>query len=392
MERDVPARVRLVVRRAQRHRAPSRSWRRARRSPSFRDRRRRVDLYEPLVANALTFYLGQRDGADVDPSVLDRKPSHLHDRNAKVVRGARLPGERLQRDLTQVGGPVDVEGGWFDAGDYVKFTGTTSFAVTLMLVGGARPPVAVRRRRWPDFEAEAERGVRWLLKMVDAPRRSSTTRWGSAAAGAGILADHDVWRLPAEGRRLDPTRPSLPRASPRPAGRRLPARRCRRRSPAGWPSVFGLCAQLWAGTPLATRCLHEGQVVFSMAKTNDVGTQITSSPIGLLPGGRMARRPGDGRHPAVPGAVATRGTGPEPPVSTPRYYLKRAASLGRRRTGIRRSTAVTRSTCTTSPGSPIAELHRAIEADGGAGLKVTPADLLADLRDQLDPRSKKAGR
>ena len=102
------------------------------RSPSFR-----IDdaasLYGPLVANALTFYLGQRDGADVDPSVLDRKPSHLHDRRAMTYAIPDYRGERLQHDLRRVGGPIDVEGGWFDAGDYVKFTGTTSFAVTLML-------------------------------------------------------------------------------------------------------------------------------------------------------------------------------------------------------------------------------------------------------------------
>ena len=102
------------------------------RSPSFR-----IDdaasLYGPLVANALTFYLGQRDGADVDPSVLDRKPSHLHDRRAMTYAIPDYRGERLQQDLRRVGGPIDVEGGWFDAGDYVKFTGTTSFAVTLML-------------------------------------------------------------------------------------------------------------------------------------------------------------------------------------------------------------------------------------------------------------------
>ena len=247
-------------------------------SPAFRVAEP-ADLYEPLVANALTFYLGQRDGADVDPSVLDRKPSHLHDRNAKVYAVPNYKGERLQGDLKHVGGPVDVEGGWFDAGDYVKFTGTTSFAVTLMLVAVRDHPSLFAGGGGPDFESEAERGVRWLLKMVDVPRRSLYYQVGIGSGGAGILADHDVWRLPEKddgwtqhARRYLAHRPVLRVA---PAGAKVPPSLAGRLA-----SVFGLCAQLWPGTPLATKCLHEGQVVFSMAKTKDVEKQITSSPIG----------------------------------------------------------------------------------------------------------------
>ncbi len=41
-------------------------------------------LYEPLLANAAFFYRAQRDGNDVDASVLERKPSHLTDKTASV--------------------------------------------------------------------------------------------------------------------------------------------------------------------------------------------------------------------------------------------------------------------------------------------------------------------
>ena len=226
------------------------------------------DLYEPLVANALTFYLGQRDGADVDPSVLDRKPSHLHDRNAKVYAVPDYKGERLQRDLRQVGGPVDVEGGWFDAGDYVKFTGTTSFAVTLMLVAVRDHPSLFAAGGGPDFESRAERGVR----CAEDGRRASAVGLlpGGSAAGAPASSPIMTSGASREGRwvtqharRYLAHRPVLRVA---PAGAKVPPSLAGRLA-----SVFGLCAQPWAGTPLATKCLHEGQVVFSMAKTKDVG-------------------------------------------------------------------------------------------------------------------------
>ena len=34
--------------------------------------------------------------------------------------------------LTRIDGTVDLEGGWFDAGDFIKFTHTTAYAVGLM--------------------------------------------------------------------------------------------------------------------------------------------------------------------------------------------------------------------------------------------------------------------
>ena len=96
-------------------------------------------------------------------------------------------GERLQQDLRRVGGPIDVEGGWFDAGDYVKFTGTTSFAVTLMLAA-VRDHPALFGGGGPDFEAEAERGVRWLLKMVlNTRRRYPLLPGGNRQRGVGYL-------------------------------------------------------------------------------------------------------------------------------------------------------------------------------------------------------------
>jgi hypothetical protein len=350
------------------------------RSPSFR-----IDdaasLYGPLVANALTFYLGQRDGADVDPGVLDRKPSHLHDRRAMTYAIPDYRGERLQRDLRRVGGPIDVEGGWFDAGDYVKFTGTTSFAVTLMLAA-VRDHPALFGGGGPDFEAEAERGVRWLLKMVDTRRRILYYQVGIGSGGSDILADHDVWRLPEKddgfaqpARRYLAHRPVLRIGPP---NTKVPPSLAGRLA-----SVFGLCAQVWNGTPLAQRCLDEGQVVFSMADTTNITKQITSSPTGYY-------REDEWRDDLELGATQlylalTQPGTPRPRGIAPRSYLRRAASWAR---AYRHSPFHDGDTFNLYDVSAIAhvDLARAIEADGGSDLDVSVANLRADLRSQLDPR------
>ncbi len=83
--------------------------------------------------------------------------------------------------------PVDVEGGWHDAGDYIKFTGTTAYvlAVELMALrdhGRALGPAG------DALAAELKWGLDWLLKMVTGPELYHQV---------GGEGDHDPgWRLP----------------------------------------------------------------------------------------------------------------------------------------------------------------------------------------------------
>src|SRR5262249_55980282 len=93
-------------------------------------------------------------------------------------------------DKGYASGPlVDAQGGWHDAGDYLKFVGTTAYVLAVELL-------ALRDHRaalGPDADvlaAELRWGLDWLLKMV---------------AGAepyyqvGGEGDHEVgWRLPED--------------------------------------------------------------------------------------------------------------------------------------------------------------------------------------------------
>jgi endoglucanase len=85
-----------------------------------------ADLYSRLLPNALFFYQAQHDGPNVNPNVMNRQPSHLTDEQASIYDTPVYKNDVLQADLKKIGGPIDVSGGWFDAGDYIKLVQTAS--------------------------------------------------------------------------------------------------------------------------------------------------------------------------------------------------------------------------------------------------------------------------
>jgi endoglucanase len=173
-------------------------------SPAFRVQSA-ADLYGTIVRDGVTFYQTQRDGHDVIPGELRRRPAHLNDRAARVYRTPTFVVDDViaDADLTRIGGPVDVEGGWYDAGDYLKFSHTTAYgAITLLAASralGHRAPSTV--------DAEARHGIDWLDKMWDQRTRTLYLQVGVGSGNeAGTFAgDHDIWRLPqGDDRDTDP--------------------------------------------------------------------------------------------------------------------------------------------------------------------------------------------
>ncbi|SEL80822.1 glycoside hydrolase family 9 protein [Streptacidiphilus jiangxiensis] len=159
-------------------------------------------LYGPLVTGGVTFFRNQRDGAHVIAGALGRKPSHLNDASATVYRTPTFvpnsdggTGDQISGNLVPIPGAakVDAEGGWFDAGDYLKFTFTTAYADDLLyssaLALGAHAPSSLR--------AEAAYGNAWLNRMWNP---STRTLYLQVGIGAGnettYYGDHDLWRLP----------------------------------------------------------------------------------------------------------------------------------------------------------------------------------------------------
>ena len=159
-------------------------------------------LYGTLVADGLNFYQNQRDGAQVVKGALDRQPSHLNDAHATVYQLPVFDEDSDNGDvikgssLTKVAGsaPVDVSGGWFDAGDYLKFTFTTAYADDL-LFASAR---ALGRNAPASLTAEAQFGNDWLNKMWNPATKTLYLQVGigSGNAKGTFFGDHDLWRLP----------------------------------------------------------------------------------------------------------------------------------------------------------------------------------------------------
>lgn len=253
-------------------------------SPNFKIARAR-DLMTPLVEENVRFFQAQRDGADVVPGDLRRKPSHLADRQATVYAaphynedGTQLLDERL----TPAGGPVDVSGGWFDAGDFLKFTHTTSYSVAELLLAQRSLPAAA------GLSAEAAQGLAWLDKMWDGRTRTLYAQVGIGAGNDNVRTDHDVWRLPEADDALkvspgDPDylikhRPVFRAAEPgAPISPNLAGRMA---------AVFALAAQREApGDPAAAKVwLDKAAAVYAQADTAvDTGELVTAFPHNFYP-------------------------------------------------------------------------------------------------------------
>ncbi len=257
-------------------------------SPAFRIAKP-GSLYAGLLANARQFYEAQRDGPNVIGSVLERQPSHLNDAHATAYLPPKYKHGELRGDLTPTGGsPVDASGGWFDAGDYVKFVQTASYTDAVMLVGARDFPSLLGAGTAADFGAEGRFGVDWLRDMWDG---ATGTLYYQVGIGDGngcgsICGDHDLWRLPEADDTYGGSNPKFRYIRNRPVFRAgAPGSKVSPNLAGRLAAAFGLCAQVFrASDPTyADTCLADGEQVFDMAGTTWKGQLVTVSPHGFYP-------------------------------------------------------------------------------------------------------------
>jgi hypothetical protein len=259
-------------------------------SPSFRIASGQA-LYHGLVLNSVRYFTSERDGADVVGSVLDRKPANLTDRRAYVYADPSYDSDdNLLGTLAKIGGPVDVSGGWFDAGGgYEKFGYTASYADALLLTAARDVP-----GQYATLRPEAEFGLNWIRKLWNPAQKVLYMQVGIGNGNGSntIQGDYNFWLLPQAEDRLDvasggnpgPTayyvkyRPVFPAAPPgQPVSPDLAGR---------YAADFALGAQLSArsGRRDAQRLLSLARGVYAMAKTTDVGSLVTTFPNDYYPG------------------------------------------------------------------------------------------------------------
>jgi endoglucanase len=356
-------------------------------SPSFQ-----VDsgasVYGTPLANALAFYQAERDGPDFIPSALRTAPGHLNDGNAMTYLTPKAnPSGRFSGDLTPLGVQVDASGGWWDAGDYLKFLQIHSYTVGLLLTGvrdfpaqmGSAAPIS-------NFTAEARFGTDWLQRMWDDSSGTLYYQVGIGEGNATTIGDHDVWRLPQDDDTFGGSDPLYRYIRNRPVFRAGPAGSPISPNLAGRDAAsLGLCYQVYkASDPAyANRCLLSAEHIFDLANTAPKGNLLTAIPYSFYPetewrddlewgATELARALQSGTPPAGL------------PHSDPLFYLQRAAHWANAYITGPNDAADTLNLYDVS-GLAHYELYKALGAAGNpGGVETSQAALLADLKKQLD--------
>ena len=305
-------------------------------SPSFR-----IDsgqnVYAQSLANSLSFFQVQRDGPAFIPSALRTARAHLNDQTAMtyLTPSYNAGSGRFSGDLSPLGVTLDASGGWFDAGDYLKFVQTTSYTEDLLLAG-------VR-----DFPAQMGAGLRdvqlhrggEVRRAVAAARCGTTPRStlyyqvGIGTGNSKTLGDHDIWRLPQADDTYQGTDSVYRYIRNRPvfrAGRSRLARSARTSRVATRPRSPSASSVFKTSDPtLANQCITAAEHIFDLANTNPSGNLLTVIPFSFYPETEWRDDLELGAT-ELYFATASGGLPAGLPHTDPAFYLQKAAHVGER--------------------------------------------------------------
>ena len=344
-------------------------------------------LYSGALANSLSFYQTERDGSDFIPNALRTAAGHLNDQTAMtyLTPNANTSGG-FKGDLSPLGVRINAAGGWWDAGDYLKFVQTTSYTADLLLAGVRDFPNQMGPGSASDFTAEARFGADWLLRMWDDSTQTLYYQVGIGEGNAKTIGDHDIWRLPQADDTYGGTDPLYRYIRNRPVFRAGPPG-----SPIS-PNLAGRDAAALAEAfqvfktsdpAFAARCLLAAEHIFDLANTAPSGNLLTVIPFSFYPETEWRDDLELGAT-ELYSALAGGGLPAGLPHTDPLFYLDRAAHWANAYLTGPNDAADTLNLYDVS-GLAHYELYRAIaQAGSPPGLEVTQAQLLADLKKQLD--------
>ncbi len=363
-------------------------------------------IYSAPLANTLSFYQNERDGINYIPSDLRSAPGHVNDASAKVYQTPNIDeNDILVSDLTPTGATINAEGGWWDAGDYLKFVQTHSYTVALMLIGVRDFPNQMGSGSWTsNFTAEAKFGLQWLSQMWD---DSSKTLYYQVGIGTGgcvikgsgqggcpagtqyLYSDHDIWRLPQDDNAANyPGAPykyirNRPVFIAGPAGSKISPNLAGRLA-----AAFAVGYQVYRNSDpaFAAQCLKNAEHIFDLAQTNaNINNNLlTTAPYDFYPEvvwqddlelGATELYNALSNCNSLPAGL---------PHANAGYYLNKAAYWANAYITGPNDASDSLNLYDVS-GLAHYELYRAISAAGNpGGLAVTQAALLADLKKELD--------
>jgi endoglucanase len=354
-----------------------------------------ANLYAGAEANALSFYQNERDGSNYIPSALRTAAAHLNDASAMTYLTPNMNNNgRFSGDLTPLNIRIDASGGWWDAGDYLKFVETTSYTVAMMQIGvrdfsnelGAGSANA-------NFTAEATFGLSFLQRMWDDSTKTLYYQVGIGGGNSKTISDHDIWRLPQADDAYGGTNPLYRYIRNRPVFRAgAPGALISPNLAGRLAADFGLCYQIYkASDPTtANSCLLSGEHIFDLANTNPSGNLLTAAPYSFYPETEWRDDLELGAT-ELYSAVANGSLPAGLPHTDPNFYLQAAAQWAHAYITGPNDAADTLNLYDVS-GLAHYELYNAlIRAGNPSGLAVTQADLLADLKKQLDKAVTQSG-
>lgn len=327
-------------------------------------------LYSGLLLNTKFFYETERDGPNYVPNALRSAPGHLNDTSATVYLTPPLDNNDMitttVKPLTATGEIIDASGGWWDAGDYLKYVETISYAVALQEIGirdfpgqmgpsaPAHPPAppnsisyagaAAGAPSSADFTPEARFGVSFLLKMWNDASKTLYYQVGNSQDWdnfPNLLSDYDIWRLPQADDDWDGCSSSATYICHRPVFVAGPAGSPISPNLAGrLAAAFATCYQInrTSHPSLANQCLKDAEDIFALADTT-YPDPAPSAGSGTCSNCLLTIVPFDGYPETVwdddmeLGATelyfALKSAGPDPPpglpVTNPMTYLTQAA-------------------------------------------------------------------
>jgi endoglucanase len=350
-------------------------------------------LYSPGVANALNFYQNERDGANFIPTPLRTAPGHLNDQNGEVFESPQFDSDDLiLGGLQGAGVAIDASGGWWDAGDYLKFVQTHSYTVALMLIGVRDFPKQMGAGAGSsNFTSEALFGLNWLQKMWN---DDSETLYYQVGIGTdfknepNILSDHDLWRLPQVDDTIGGNDPTLRYVRNRPVFVAGPAGSKISPNLAGRLAAdFAECSQVFRDIQphLANKCLVSAEHIFDLADVSPSGDLLTTAPFDFYGETEWRDDMELGATELYFALADADGLLPSGILhSDPMFYLRAAGHWAHAYIIGPNDAADTLNLYDVS-GLAHFELFRAIANAGHPGqLEASQADLLHDLRKQLD--------
>ncbi|HEY6398547.1 MAG TPA: glycoside hydrolase family 9 protein [Solirubrobacteraceae bacterium] len=343
-------------------------------------------LYAGALRNSLSYYRSVRDGPAFIHSALRAAPGHLNDRHAETYLTPTVDQNgAFKGNLRTLPTHVNVAGGWWDAGDYLKFVQTTSYTDASMLIGVRDFPSQMGMfAGGSNFTAETRFGVQWLLRMWNDRTRTLYYQVGIGSGNATTFSDHDLWRLPQADDRYGGHNPLYRFIRHRPVFRAGPPGSLVSPNLAGRDAAaFALCFQVFRHRDphLAARCLRAAEHIYALADTHPRAQLLTVIPFSFYPETEWRD---DLELGAVELASALAGSGLPSglPHRSARYYLGQAAHWARAYMHVGTTDGLNLYDVS---GLAHYELYRAIVRLGNPrGLEIGRAGLLAGMRTELD--------